>query len=154
MSRNKDTNPRVTRWFLELQNYKFKVEHRAGRKIPHADAMSRRDEEQTSGSAPQQEPRGRVCGVSLSNNRPACKRRSGESVRQRAPLRKPWQRGRLGCVLDDRYIPRYLLDQLQLSTGAPRSKPVTPSTKGATLCLTNRSTLQRTGEAARQTHRR
>lgn len=41
MSRNKETNSRVTRWFLSLQD--FSVVHRAGRKHGNADALSRRD---------------------------------------------------------------------------------------------------------------
>jgi len=31
MSTAKDTNARVTRWFLELQNFNFSVEHRSGK---------------------------------------------------------------------------------------------------------------------------
>ena len=68
MARNKDTNDRVTRWFLELQDYHFKVEHRPGRKIPHADALSRvyeNDENEASGGTGKLG--GRICGVSLSN---------------------------------------------------------------------------------------
>lgn len=42
MSLNRDKNSRITRWFLELQNYKFKVEHRAGGQHGNADALSRR----------------------------------------------------------------------------------------------------------------
>lgn len=34
-------NPRIARWMLRLQNYKFKVAHRAGRKMTHVDALSR-----------------------------------------------------------------------------------------------------------------
>ena len=68
MSRNKDTNDRVTRWFLELQDYHFTVEHRPGRKIPHADALSRlyeKDEKEASGGTGKLG--GRMCGVSVSN---------------------------------------------------------------------------------------
>lgn len=34
-------NPRIARWTLRLQNYKFKVAHRAGRQMFHVDALSR-----------------------------------------------------------------------------------------------------------------
>ena len=39
----KDTNARVTRWFLALQNFRFRVDHRPGREHANADALSRRD---------------------------------------------------------------------------------------------------------------
>jgi transposase InsO family protein len=32
---------RGNKWYLELQDYQFNVEHRAGKKIPHVDALSR-----------------------------------------------------------------------------------------------------------------
>ena len=38
-----DTNGRVTRWFLALQDYSFQVVHRPGRAHANADALSRRD---------------------------------------------------------------------------------------------------------------
>ena len=44
MSTNKDKNAHVTRWFLELQNFRFRVEHRAGRFLGNVDALSRKDE--------------------------------------------------------------------------------------------------------------
>lgn len=34
-------NPRVARWTLRLQNYKFKIIHREGRRMSHVDALSR-----------------------------------------------------------------------------------------------------------------
>lgn len=34
-------NPRIARWALRLQNYKFKVVHRAGHRMTHVDALSR-----------------------------------------------------------------------------------------------------------------
>ena len=43
MARNKETNSRVTRWFLSLQAFNFHVVHRAGRNHGNADALSRRD---------------------------------------------------------------------------------------------------------------
>ena len=39
----KDTNARVTHWFLALQDYYFQVVHRPGRAHANADALSRRD---------------------------------------------------------------------------------------------------------------
>ena len=43
MATAKDTNARVTRWFLALQDYRFRVDHRPGREHANADALSRRD---------------------------------------------------------------------------------------------------------------
>lgn len=34
-------NPRIARWIMVLQDYKFKVVHRAGKRMPHVDALSR-----------------------------------------------------------------------------------------------------------------
>lgn len=34
-------NPRIARWTLRLQNYRFKVVHRKGEKMAHVDALSR-----------------------------------------------------------------------------------------------------------------
>lgn len=34
-------NPRVARWILALQNYRFKVAHRPGKRMAHVDALSR-----------------------------------------------------------------------------------------------------------------
>ena len=43
MATAKDTYARVTRWFLALQDYRFKVDHGPGREYGNADALSRRD---------------------------------------------------------------------------------------------------------------
>ena len=43
MAGAKDSNARVTRWFLALQDFPFKVEHRPGKDHANADALSRRD---------------------------------------------------------------------------------------------------------------
>ena len=43
MAKAKDSNARVTRWFLALQDYKFQVQHRPGKEHANADALSRRD---------------------------------------------------------------------------------------------------------------
>ena len=62
LSRNKDTNARVTRWFLSLQPFSFSVIHRSGTAHGNADALSRR-EALGGWSAPRSsELRGRVCG--------------------------------------------------------------------------------------------
>lgn len=34
-------NPRIAQWILQLQNYRFKLIHRAGKQMPHVDALSR-----------------------------------------------------------------------------------------------------------------
>ncbi len=41
MARAKDTNARVTRWFLALQDFHFEVRHRAGVAHANADGLSR-----------------------------------------------------------------------------------------------------------------
>nr|XP_040028806.1 uncharacterized protein LOC120817079 [Gasterosteus aculeatus aculeatus] len=41
MARAKDTNARVTRWFLALQDFHFEVRHRAGAANSNADGLSR-----------------------------------------------------------------------------------------------------------------
>nr|XP_055032771.1 uncharacterized protein LOC129421341 [Misgurnus anguillicaudatus] len=41
MARAKDTNARVTRWFLALQDFNFTVQHRAGTANANADGLSR-----------------------------------------------------------------------------------------------------------------
>ncbi len=41
LDRLKESNARLTRWSLALQQYSFKVEHRAGRLHANADALSR-----------------------------------------------------------------------------------------------------------------
>lgn len=43
MSQNKDSNTRVTCWFLSLQPFAFSVVHRSGAAHGNADALSRRD---------------------------------------------------------------------------------------------------------------
>lgn len=37
----KETNPRIARWVLELQNYDYTLEHRSGSRMLHVDALSR-----------------------------------------------------------------------------------------------------------------
>ncbi|XP_052387763.1 uncharacterized protein LOC127934429 [Carassius gibelio] len=41
MARAKDTNPRVTRWFLALQDFHFTIQHRAGTANANADGLSK-----------------------------------------------------------------------------------------------------------------
>lgn len=41
MKENKEKNAKVTRWFLALQPYKYKIEHRSGLKNANADGLSR-----------------------------------------------------------------------------------------------------------------
>ena len=40
MAGAKDSNARVTRWFLALQDFRFRVDHRPGREHANADALS------------------------------------------------------------------------------------------------------------------
>ena len=118
MSRNKDKNARVTRWFLELQDYNFKVEHRPGKCIPHADALSRMFEAEMSEVPPPGSELGRgVCGMTVDRSltgEPAASRES--HCDSRAKSHRP--RRRLGLVVDGRYLPIYLLDQPDLSPPA------------------------------------
>ena len=111
MAMNKDKNDRITRWFLELQDYRFKVEHKPGKEIPHADALSRRYEEEHAEAvvSPTRETlRGGVCGVTT-GHRPG-KRLSAQSrLEERAQPRGPHPS--LGTVVEGRYIPRLLLNQ-------------------------------------------
>lgn len=37
----KEINTRIERWVLELQNYDYTTEHREGRRMTHADSLSR-----------------------------------------------------------------------------------------------------------------
>ncbi|XP_076660976.1 uncharacterized protein LOC143364587 [Halictus rubicundus] len=37
----KETNPRIARWVLEMQNYDYELEHRAGSRMLHVDTLSR-----------------------------------------------------------------------------------------------------------------
>ena len=65
LARNKDTNQRITRWFLALQPFAFSVVHRAGAAHGNADALSRR-EALAAWSAPRgSELRGGVCSSHL-----------------------------------------------------------------------------------------
>jgi hypothetical protein len=43
VDRGKDTNDRVTRWFLSLQRFSFSVVHRSGAKHGNVDSLSRRE---------------------------------------------------------------------------------------------------------------
>ena len=117
MSTNKDRNARVTRWFLELQNYKFRVEHRPGKDIQHADAMSRLyEEEGLEAPTPGGELRGGVCGVSLA-------RRPGEYFHQvsrgsEGGVQHQGQAQPLGRLIEGRYVPNHVLNQLDMMTPA------------------------------------
>ena len=84
-----------------------------------------------------------MCGVVPELGRPTSKRPSGERVRQRAEEqptwqpRQTWQRQRLGRVIDGRYVPRLLLDELEFRAGAGVATPDLLTTKGRALCQTN-----------------
>ena len=98
MAHNKDKNARITRWFLHLQDFKFTVEHRAGKLHGNADAMSRRDDCCWS-VAPHRgsELRVGVCGGPAAEQCPTWPR-GGHKGRQRQPR---------GVVLDGRYYSAY-----------------------------------------------
>ena len=62
MARNKSQNAGITRWFLELQNFYFKVEHRPEARNVNTDALSRCKEALWSVAlAWDLELRGRIC---------------------------------------------------------------------------------------------
>ena len=64
MAKNKESNSRVTRWFLGLQPFNFSVIHRPGRTHGNADALSRRDAFWSSFTLPRTSgPRGGMCGI-------------------------------------------------------------------------------------------
>ena len=121
MSRNKDRNARVTRWFLELQDYNFKVEHRPGKSIPHADALSRMFEAEMSEVPPPDSGlSGGVCGMTVGKGPTGETAASQEGpCESRVKTHRP--RRRLGLVIEGRYLPTYLLEQPDLSTPSHRS---------------------------------
>lgn len=94
MAVNKDKNARITRWFLHLQDFKFTVEHRAGRLHGNADALSRRDDCLWT-AAPHRgsELRGGVCDGPADEQCPTWR----ETARRGAPR---------GMVVEGRYYPR------------------------------------------------
>ena len=64
MAKNKETNGRITRWFLSLQPFNFSVIHRPGRHHGNADALSRRDAFWSSFTLPRTSGPGRgMCGI-------------------------------------------------------------------------------------------
>ncbi|XP_077940886.1 uncharacterized protein LOC144385036 isoform X1 [Gasterosteus aculeatus] len=64
MAKNKETNRRITRWFLSLQAFNFSVVHRAGKSHSNADALSRRDAFYTSYTSTRTSvSRGGMCDV-------------------------------------------------------------------------------------------
>ena len=70
MSRHKETNARITRWFLSLQPYAFSVVHRSGAAHGNADALSRMDALGTWTAPPSgSELKGGVCGSPRGRNR-------------------------------------------------------------------------------------
>ncbi|KAL0148818.1 hypothetical protein M9458_055827 [Cirrhinus mrigala] len=67
MARAKDTNARVTRWFLSLQDFHFDVRHRAGSSNTNADGLSRSWAAYTGPG--RRLGRGSVAGIPRSNQR-------------------------------------------------------------------------------------
>ena len=71
MATAKDTNARVTRWFLALQDYRFKVDHQPGREHANADALSCQDACLWAvGGGPGLHLRGEECGNPAPAQRP------------------------------------------------------------------------------------
>ncbi|XP_058876949.1 uncharacterized protein LOC131731694 [Acipenser ruthenus] len=81
MYKEKDSNPRLTRWFLALQPYCFEVKHRAGKDHMNADVLSRIPE-LTSSSCSRIMPkqRGKVCEPSHRPTRRGCIWWAGERL--------------------------------------------------------------------------
>ncbi|MGH0137884.1 UNVERIFIED_CONTAM: hypothetical protein FKN15_033583 [Acipenser sinensis] len=61
MKENKEKNARVTRWFLALQPYKFKIEHRKGIQNANADGLSRKHGVSWAAQTDRLELGGRIC---------------------------------------------------------------------------------------------
>ena len=110
MATNKDRNARITRWFLELQNYNYTVEHKPGKDIPHADALSRLYEMEHEDDPPRANLRGGVCGVTTGPCWPGkhCALQR-EELKGRVKPRGPHLP--LGRVIGGRYFPRYVTDE-------------------------------------------
>ena len=99
MAQNKETNARITQWFLELQHIRLKVEHRAGKLHGNADALSQRTECLCSiPSRGGQMLRGRVCGTPSLTWCPT----EGAAISTKA---QRWRRP-LGQVVEGPYLPK------------------------------------------------
>ncbi|KAJ8378330.1 hypothetical protein AAFF_G00243500, partial [Aldrovandia affinis] len=102
MSRNKESNARVTRWFLSLQPFNFDVLHRSGAHHGNADTLSRREALWCHAAPPSGlELRGRVCSARVG----ACygvivegKYLSARWIHPRAELGTPGLIPQLKCV--------------------------------------------------------
>ncbi|XP_067303559.1 uncharacterized protein [Pseudorasbora parva] len=110
MARAKETNARVTRWFLALQDFNFTVQHRAGTANANADGLSRMWSAFAglSGSTPQPPP------VSPLLRRTRTSLRGGEC--DKCPERSsasPWKQGGNTCTRSSQAEP----SQLQLISG-------------------------------------
>jgi hypothetical protein len=105
MARAKDTNARVTRWFLALQDFHFDVRHRAGAAHANADGLSRlwTAFAGLSGCTPPPLPRSPL----LTGTRTTL--REGEcDKRPEHRSASPWQRTRCTCTQSPRAGRRHL----------------------------------------------
>ena len=116
MATNKDKNARVTRWFLDLQDYRFTVEH-------HRGTLSRMYEDETEAPDPGGELRGGKCGVSLWAGPEQRLSRGKRCVLAEV---QPFRRMALGRVIEGRYIPTYLLNQPEVMTAVSDCQVSTP----------------------------
>ncbi len=99
MARAKDTNARVTRWFLVLQDFHFAVRHRAGTANANADGLSRiwAAFAGLSGFSPPPAP------VSPSSHRPRTTLGGGEcDACPERSLPSPWKPTRITCTSSSR----------------------------------------------------
>ena len=110
MATAKDTNARVTRWFLALQDYRFQVVHRPGRAHGNADALSRRD----------------AC-LGLTGGTPGLLLRMGVCGNP-TPLTRgqPLQHRPRGRVVEGRYLPLHPAAPEGTSTGPRESRTLGP----------------------------
>ena len=112
MAKSKDTNKRITRWFLELQDYNFEVEHKPGKDIPHADALSRLYEEERQVCGPAANLTGGMCGGSF-RHRPPGRPCTSEKRTLDGRARPSRAAHYVGQVIEGRYMPAHTLHQAQ-----------------------------------------
>ena len=88
------------------------MEHRPGKDVPHADALSRRHEAEIRVSPSSETLRGGVCGVAAAVRHRPGKSVTSESRKLMARVKPRGPHLRLGRVIDGRYLPQHLLSAI------------------------------------------